>query len=123
MQADAKKAGEAKAAQDEAEGEKAKEESNQQAPPTPTEAADVTVRLNIKSNVSGEGSKTVDVKSVEITVMELHEEIAKQLSVPVNQQRLIFSGRVCKAANRSPPLVSPLVNSFRHHHHQSQIER
>lgn len=29
-----------------------------------------------------------------MTVAELHEEIYKQLSVPVAQQRLIFSGRV-----------------------------
>jgi len=57
------------------------------------------VTLNLKSNVAGEGTKTITVPSTETTVLQLKEAIFAQLGHAADSQRLIFTGRVLDNAN------------------------
>ena len=58
----------------------------------PAAAGEVT--LNLKSNVAGEGTVSITVPSVDITVLQLKEAITKQMGHAPETQRLIFTGRV-----------------------------
>ena len=62
--------------------------------PSPSFLLTNMITLTIKS--SNAEKATVEVESVEVTILELKEKITEVLAIEASRQRLIFKGRVMK---------------------------